>query len=40
MGQLVQFDLEKAIASLKAGNPVISVWLDRIHQRLTLTLGE
>jgi len=32
--QLVEFDMEKAIASLKAGEPLIPVWLDTIHQRL------
>ncbi|MGA9381026.1 MAG: hypothetical protein WBV73_19850 [Phormidium sp.] len=32
--QLVEFDLEKAIASLKSGEPVIPVWLDQINQRL------
>ncbi|WP_254012154.1 hypothetical protein [Limnofasciculus baicalensis] len=26
--QLVEFDMESAIASLKAGEPVIPVWLD------------
>ena len=30
--KLVEFDLESAIASLKSGQPVIPVWLDRIHQ--------
>lgn len=29
----IEFDLEKAIAFLKASQPVIAVWLDRIHQR-------
>lgn len=32
--KLVEFDLESAIASLKSGQPVILVWLDRIHQQL------
>lgn len=32
--QLVEFDLEKAIASLKSGRPVIPVWLDQIHHQL------
>ena len=36
--QLVDFDMEKAIASLKAGEPVIPVWLDTIHQRLATQL--
>lgn len=31
---LVEFDLEKAIASVKAGKSVIPVWLDWIHQRV------
>lgn len=37
--ELVEFDLEKAIASLKAGEPVIPVWLDRIHQQLASRLN-
>lgn len=37
--QLVDFDLEKAIASLKAGQPVIPVWLDQIHQQLARKLS-
>lgn len=32
--QLVDFDMDKAIASLKAGQPVIPVWLDRLHQQV------
>jgi hypothetical protein len=32
--ELVEFDLGEAIASLKAGQPIIPVWLDAIHQRL------
>jgi len=28
---LVEFDRSRAIASLKFGQPVISVWLDEIH---------
>ena len=35
--QLVQFDLESAIASLKSGQPVIPVSLDQIHQPLIFT---
>jgi len=31
---LVEFDMARAIASLKSGEPVILVWCDRIHQRL------
>jgi hypothetical protein len=30
--KLVEFDLESAIAFLKSGQPVIPVWLARIHQ--------
>jgi hypothetical protein len=30
--KLVEFDLESAIASLKSGEPVIPVWLDRVDQ--------
>ena len=36
--QLVEFDVESAIASLKSGQPVIPVWLDRIHQGLASKL--
>jgi hypothetical protein len=36
---LVEFDMEKAIASLKAGQPIIPVWLDTIHQRLSSKLA-
>jgi hypothetical protein len=36
--QLVEFDLECAIASLKSGQPVIPLWLDRIHQYLASRL--
>lgn len=31
---LVEFDMARAIASLKSGEPVIPVWCDRIHQHL------
>ncbi|HAX78804.1 MAG TPA: hypothetical protein DCY88_23990 [Cyanobacteria bacterium UBA11372] len=31
---LVEFDLERAIASLKSGQPVIPLWLDRIYKQL------
>ncbi|MEK0180854.1 MAG: hypothetical protein EAZ78_08465 [Oscillatoriales cyanobacterium] len=31
---LVEFDMARAIASLKSGELVIPVWCDRIHQRL------
>ncbi|CAD5984626.1 MerR family transcriptional regulator [Planktothrix agardhii] len=36
--QLVDFDMESAIASLKSGQPVIPVWLDQIHHRLASKL--
>jgi len=36
--KLVEFDLESAIACLKSGQPVIPVWLDRIHQGLATKL--
>jgi DNA-binding transcriptional MerR regulator len=36
--ELVEFDLEEAIASLKSGQPVIPLWLDAIHEELTKTL--
>lgn len=36
--QLVDFDLEKAIASLKSGQPLIPLWLDRIHQQVASKL--
>jgi hypothetical protein len=36
--KLVEFDWESAIASLKSGQPVISVWLDQIHQGLASKL--
>ncbi|MBE9229975.1 MerR family transcriptional regulator [Phormidium sp. LEGE 05292] len=36
--QLVEFDLEKAIISLKSGQPVIPVWLDTIHQHVASRL--
>lgn len=32
--ELVEFDPQKAIACLESGQPVIPVWLDRIHQQL------
>ncbi|MBW4668787.1 MAG: MerR family transcriptional regulator [Cyanomargarita calcarea GSE-NOS-MK-12-04C] len=32
--ELVRFDLEKAIASLNQGRPVIPIWLDVIYQQL------
>jgi len=33
--KLVEFDKESAIASLNLGQPVIPLWLDRVHARLT-----
>ncbi|HBE20184.1 MAG TPA: MerR family transcriptional regulator, partial [Cyanobacteria bacterium UBA11367] len=36
---LVEFDLERAIASVKAGEPVIPVWLDSIHRSLASRLA-
>ncbi len=36
--ELVEFDWEEAITSLQAGQPVIPVWLDAIHQRLASRL--
>lgn len=38
--QLVDFDMDKAIASLNAGEPVIPVWLDQIHQQVTIRLAD
>ncbi|WP_341738448.1 hypothetical protein [Microcoleus sp. CAWBG640] len=35
---LVEFDMARAIASLKSGELVIPVWCDRIHQRLVSRL--
>ena len=32
--ELVEFDLERAIASLREGQPAIPIWLDTIHQQL------
>lgn len=37
---LIEFDLERAIASVRAGESVIPVWLERIHQRLKSRLQE
>jgi DNA-binding transcriptional MerR regulator len=36
--ELVEFDWEEAIASLKFGQPVIPLWLDGIHDSLTKRL--
>ncbi|HAG80493.1 MAG TPA: hypothetical protein DCL61_04810 [Cyanobacteria bacterium UBA12227] len=40
MLSLVEFDREKAIASLVEGKPVIPVWLDVIYQLLTIKLAD
>ena len=37
---LGEFRWEEAIASLKSGQPVIPLWLDRIHRRLRLKLAK
>jgi hypothetical protein len=37
---LVEFDMARAIASLKAGEPVIPVWLDQIHQQVTIRFAD
>lgn len=36
--ELVEFDLERAIASLREDQPVIPLWLDVIHQRVASRL--
>lgn len=36
--ELVAFDVEKAITSVKAGEPLIPLWLDRIHQQVASKL--
>jgi hypothetical protein len=36
--ELVEFDLEKAIAAVVEGKPVIPVWLNEIYQRLEAKL--
>ncbi|RCJ19205.1 hypothetical protein A6S26_27540 [Nostoc sp. ATCC 43529] len=38
MLSLVEFDRDKAIASVVEGQPVISVWLDQIYQQIALKL--
>ena len=38
--ELVEFELEMAIASLQVGEPVIPVWLDKIHQQVASRLVE
>ena len=37
---LVELDRSRAIASLKAGEPVIPVWLDQIHQQVTIRFAD
>jgi hypothetical protein len=37
--ELVEFDLEKAIALLEQGKPMIPVWLDEIYQQLAKKLS-
>ncbi|MBD2438453.1 MerR family transcriptional regulator [Nostoc sp. FACHB-110] len=36
--ELVEFELEQAIAQIKAGQPVIPVWLDTIYERIASKL--
>jgi hypothetical protein len=38
--ELVEFDLEQAIASVGEGQPAIPIWLDAIHQSLVRRLKE
>ena len=38
--ELVEFELEQALASLRLGQPAIPIWLDVIHQRLIKRLKE
>ncbi len=38
--ELVEFELEQAIAQIKAGKPVIPVWLDTIHERIASKLKD
>ncbi|MEH1889011.1 MAG: MerR family transcriptional regulator [Nostoc sp.] len=38
--ELVEFELEQAIAQIKAGQPVIPVWLDTIHERIASKLKD
>lgn len=38
--ELVEYDLDLAIASLRKGQPVIPIWLDAIHQQLMGRLKE
>lgn len=38
--ELVDFDLEQAITSVREGQPAIPIWLDAIHQRLVRRLYE
>ncbi len=36
--ELVEFDMDKAIASISKGQPVIPIWLDAIHRQLEVRL--
>lgn len=36
--KLAEFDLESAITSIDRGQPIIPIWLDRIHQTLNQKL--
>jgi hypothetical protein len=36
---LVEFDMARAIASLKSGEPVIPVGLDKIHEQVASMLA-
>lgn len=38
--ELVEFDMERVIASLRVGQPAIPVWLDAIHDSLVRRLKE
>ncbi|MBU7586757.1 MAG: hypothetical protein KAF91_28510 [Nostoc sp. TH1S01] len=39
MLSLVEFDRDKAIASVVEGKPVIPVWLERIYQQIATRLA-
>jgi hypothetical protein len=36
---LVEFDMARAMASLKSGEPVIPVWLDKIDEQVASKLA-
>lgn len=38
--ELVEFDLDRAIASVQLGQPAIPLWLDTIRQRVAMRLEE